>query len=61
MEFIKLGAIFPGAGPRPRLWITKAIVEMHVGEMYFASSGIYGGGSIFSFAMPAQREDGIYG
>ena len=60
MEFIKLGTIFPGVGTRPRLWITKAIVEMHVGEIWFTSTDIYGEGSLFSFMMPVQREDGIW-
>jgi signal transduction histidine kinase len=52
--------VMASAGPGLGLWITKTLVEMHGGEIWFASSGVPGEGSTFSFTLPVQREDVVH-
>jgi len=40
---------------------TFPIAAMCVGEICFTSSGVYDRGSIFSFKIPVQSEEGVYG
>jgi PAS domain S-box-containing protein len=53
--------VIQSAGPGLGLWITKTLVEMHGGEIWFASSGIPGEGTTFSFTLPVHREGTIHG
>jgi PAS domain S-box-containing protein len=53
--------VMQSAGPGLGLWITKTLVEMHGGEIWFASSGIPGEGTTFSFTLPVRREGIAHG
>ena len=39
------------------LAITRTVVEMHNGRIWFTSEGEQGKGSVFSFALPVHREE----
>lgn len=53
--------VIQSAGPGLGLWITRTIVEMHGGEIWFASSGVPGEGTTFSFTLPLYRKELVLG
>ncbi|HET59858.1 MAG TPA: GAF domain-containing protein, partial [Chloroflexi bacterium] len=53
--------VISSAGPGLGLWITRTIVEMHGGEIWFTSSGVPGEGATFSFTLPVRKEEIVYG
>ncbi len=53
--------VISSAGPGLGLWITRTIIEMHGGEIWFTSSGVPGEGATFSFTLPVRKEEIVYG
>ena len=46
------------AGTGLGLAVSKTLVEMHRGRIWFTSSGVSGEGSTFSFALPIEQTEG---
>ena len=52
--------VISSAGPGLGLWISRTIVEMHGGEIWFTSSGVPGEGTTFSFTVPIRQEEMVH-